>query len=191
VKKFYKCLWLAAAAAALLLLAPPTGHIAPAIAQSQPKVVMGVVDFELIMKESKAGKSVKSQYDKQISAFNAKLEQKRKAFKDEARKLNAKQSTLPGDEFKRKVGELDAQRKATEKSLVQAKQALDIKLTTAVGQIRSTLLEIVAEIAKKRALTLVLTKSHIIVSADAYDLTDESMKKLDATLPSVNFMGAN
>jgi outer membrane protein len=190
VKKFYTCLRLAAAAA-LLSLAPPTGHIAPAVAQSQPAVVFGVVDFELIMKESKAGQSVKSQYDKQISAFNAELEQKRKSFKDQARKLNAKQSTLPGDEFKKKVDELDAQRKAIGKSLVQAKQTLDAKLTKAVGQIRSALLEIVAEIAKKRALTLVLNKSHVIVAADAYDLTDVSMKRLDATLPSVNLMGAN
>src|SRR4030095_5696555 len=71
VKKFYTCLRLVAAA--LLSLAPATGHIAPAVAQSQPGIVIGVVDFDLIMKESKAGKSVKSQYDKQRSAFNADL----------------------------------------------------------------------------------------------------------------------
>jgi Skp family chaperone for outer membrane proteins len=190
VKKLYRCLRLAAAAA-LLSLAPPAGHIASAVAQSQPGIVIGVVDFEFIMKESKAGNSAKSQYDKRISAFNAELEQKRKAFKDQARKLNAKQSTLPDDEFKKKVDELDAQGKAIEKSLVQAKQALDTKFTKGVGQIRSALLEIVAKIAKERALTLVLNKSHVIVAADAYDLTDESMKRLDATMPSVNLTGAN
>jgi outer membrane protein len=190
VKKFYTCLRLVAAVT-LLSLAPATGHIATAVAQSQPGVVMGIIDFDLIMKESKAGKFVKSQYDKQMSSFNAALEQKRKAFKDQVQKLSAQKSTLSDDEFKKKVGELDAQGKATEKSIVKTKQALDANLNKAVGQIRSALVEIVADIAKKRGFTLVLNKSQVMLSADAYDFTDESMKALDAKLPSVKLTGAN
>jgi outer membrane protein len=180
-----------AAVAFALSLAPAMGHVTPAIAQSQPEIVVGVVDFDLIMNESKAGKSVKSQYDKQRSAFDADFVQKRKAFKDEEQKLGAQRSTLSDDEFKKKVDELDAKGKAIEKSLAQTKQALDSNLKKAVGQIRSALLEIIADIAKKRALTLVLNKSDIIVAADAYDFTDESMKRLDAKLPSVKLAGAN
>ena len=190
MKKFYPCLRLVAAAA-LLSLAPATGHIAPAFAQSQPGIVIGVVDFDLIMKESKAGKSVKSQYDKQRSAFNADLKQKRKAFKDQAQKLGAQRGTLPPDEFAKKVDELNAKGNAFEKSLAQTKQALDANLNRAVGEIRSALLEIIADIAKKRALTLVLSKGYVILAADVYDLTDESMKGLDAKLPSVKLTGAN
>jgi Skp family chaperone for outer membrane proteins len=87
---------------------------------------------------------------------------------------------LSDDEFKRKRDALDAKGKAIQKSLVQTKQALDSNFNKAIGQIRSALLEIIADIAKKRALTLVLNKSAGIVAADAYDLTDESMKELDA-----------
>jgi outer membrane protein len=186
------CTYLRAVAAACVLsLAPAIGHITPAIAQSQPEIVIGVVDFDLILVQSKAGKSVKSQYDKQRSAFNANVEQKRKAFEDQKQKLGAQRSTLSDDEFKKKVDELNAKGNAIEKSLAQAKQALDSNLKKAVGQIRSALLEIVADIAKKRALTLVLNKNHIILAADAYDFTDESMKRLDAKLPSVKLTGAN
>jgi outer membrane protein len=190
VKKFYTCLRLAAAAA-LLSLAPAMCHVAPAVAQSQPGIVIGVVDFDLILKESKAGRSVKSQYDKQMSSFNADLEQKRKAFQDRTQKLRAQKSTLSDDEFNKKVVELNAQGKATEKSIAKTKQALDANLNKAVGQIRSALVEIVADIAKKRGLTLVLNKSQVMLSADAYDFTDESMKALDAKLPSVKLTGAN
>jgi Skp family chaperone for outer membrane proteins len=186
------CTYLRIAAVAFVLsLAPGIGHVTSAIAQSQPPIVVGVVDFELIMKESTASKSVKSQYDKQRSAFNADVEQKRKAFKDQTQKLGAQKSTLPDDEFKKKVDELNAKGKAIEKSLAQAKQALDSNLTKALGQIRSALLETIADIAKKRALTLVLNKSYVILAADAYDFTDESMKGLDAKLPSVKLTGAN
>jgi outer membrane protein len=190
VKRFYTCLRLVAAAA-LLSLAPATGHIAPAVAQSQPGIVIGVVDFDLIMKESKAGKSVKSQYDKQRSAFNADLKQKRKAFEDQNQKLGAQRSTLPADELAKKVDELNAKGKAFEKSLAQTKQALDANLNKAVGQIRSALLEIIADIAKKRALTLALNKSDVFLAADAYEFTDEAMKELNAKLPSVKLTGGN
>jgi outer membrane protein len=180
-----------AAAAFMLSLAPGIGQVTPAIAQSQPEVVLGVVDFNLIMKESKAGKSVKSQYDARKSAFSADVERKRKAFKDQSQKLGAQKSTLSGDDFKKKVAELDAQGKAIEASLAQTKKALDSNLNKALGQIRSALLEIVADIAKKRALTLVLDKGSVVLVADVYDFTDECMKGLDAKLPSVKLTGAN
>ena len=180
-----------AAVALVLSLAPGIGHITSAIAQSQPELVVGVVDFDLIMKESKAGKSVKGQYDAQRSAFNADLERKRKAFKDQSLKLGAQKSALSDADFKKKVGELDAQGKAIEQSLAQTKQALESNLNKALNQIRSALLETIADIAKKRALTLVLNKSYVILAADAYDFTDEFMKRLDAKLPSVKLTGAN
>jgi outer membrane protein len=180
-----------AAVAFVLSLAPGIGHVTSAIAQSRPELVVGVVDFDLILKESKASKSVKSQYDKQSSAFDANLEQKRKAFKDQVQKLAAQRSTLSDDEFKKRKDELDAQGKAIQKSLVQTKQALDSNLHKAVGTIRSALLKIIAEIAKKRALTLVLNKSAAVLAADAYEFTDEAMKELDAKLPSVKLTGGN
>ena len=175
----------------MLSLAPTLGQVTSASAQSRPEFVVGVVDFDLIMKESKASKSVKAQYDKQRAAFKADLEQKRKAFKDETQKLGAQRGTLSDDDFKKKVAELDSKGKALENSLAQTRKALDASLTKAIGQIRSALLDIVADIAKKRALTLVLNKSNMILSADAYDFTDEAITRLNATLPSVKLTGAN
>jgi len=98
---------------------------------------------------------------------------------------------LSDDDFKKKVEELDAKGKGFEKSLAQTKQALDSNVKKAVGQIRSALLEIITDIAKKRALTLVLNKSDVILAADAYDFTDEAMKRLDSKLPSVKLAGGN
>ena len=180
-----------AAAALVLSLAPGIGPVTPAIAQSQPELVLGTVDFDRIIKESKAGKSIKSQYDKQKATFKTNLEQKRKAFSDQAQKLEAQKGKLSDADFKAKVAELNAKGQAIEESLAQTNQALDTNFTKAVGQIRSALLEITTDIAKKRALTLVINKNDVIVVADVYDFTDESMKKLDATLPSVKLTNPN
>jgi outer membrane protein len=180
-----------AAVALVLSLAPGLGPVSSAVAQPQPELVLGTVDFDRIIKESKAGKAIKSQYDKQKSAFKANLDQKRKAFGDQAQKLNAQKGTLSDNDFKTKVAELNAKGKAIEDSLAQSNQALDTNFTKAVGQIRSALLEITADIAKKRALTLVINMNDVILAADAYDFSDEAMKTLDATLPSVKLTGSN
>lgn len=186
----FRCLPIAAVAL-VLSLAPGMSPVTPAIAQSQPELVLGTVDFDRIIRESKAGKSIKSQYDKQKAAFKADLDQKRKAFSDQAHKLDAQRGTLSDDDFKAKVAELNAKGKAIEESLAQSNKALDTNFTKAVGQIRSALLAITTDIAKQHALTLVLNKNEVIVVADVYDFTDESMKKLDATLPSVKLTTSN
>jgi outer membrane protein len=180
-----------AAVALMLSLAPGIGDVTSAVAQSQPELAVGTVDFDRIVKESKAGKSIKSQYDKQKSAFKASLDQKRKAFSDQAQKLNAQRGALSDNDFKTKVDELNAKGKAIEESLAQSNKALDTNFTKAVGQIRSALLEITADIAKKRALTLVINMNDVVLAADAYDISDEAMKRLDATLPSVKLTGPN
>ena len=59
------------------------------------------------------------------------------------------------------------------------------------ARFRAALLKIVADIAKEHAQTLVLNKSHVIVTAESDDFTDETMKRLDAKLPSVKLTGAN
>jgi len=164
----------------------------PASAQQQPvPVVVGVVNADMILQESKAGKSLKAQADQQQKAIMADYDKQQKLFDDAARKLVAQKDTLSADDLQKKKEDLSRQREQQTKALNDRQRALDSNLKKAVGQIRSALLEIIVDIAKKRAFTLVLNKSDIILAADAYDFTDESMKRLDAKLPSVKLADAN
>lgn len=176
---------------AILVVAAMTFQSGYAPAQEQPAIVLGVVDFDLIMKESKAGKSIRSQLEQQKTAFEAEYDKQRKTFRDAEQKLAAQRASLSDADFKKKVGELDAQGDKIEKALAQRKHALDTGVSNAVGQIRTTLIEIVTDVAKKRSMTLVLNKSDVILAADAYDFTDEAMKTLDAKLPAVKLQVAN
>jgi outer membrane protein len=177
--------------AAVSVVAAMTFQPASALAQEQLAIVLGVVDFDLVMKESKAGKSIRSQLDQQKTAFEAEYDKQRKTFRDAEQKLAAQRASLSDADFRKKVEELDAQGDKIEKALAQRKQALDTGVSKAVGQIRTTLIEIVTDVAKKRSMTLVLNKSDVILAADAYDFTDEAMKTLDAKLPAVKLQVAN
>ncbi len=177
--------------AVALMIVAAAFHVAPATAQEQPAIILGVVDFDLIMSQSKAGKNIKGQLEQQKTAFEAEYNKQRKTFRDAQQKLAGQRASLSDADFKKKVDELDAQGDKIEKALAQRKHALDTGVSKAIGQIRTALIEIVKDIATKREMTLVLNKSDIILAADAYDFTDEAMKALDAKLPAVKLQVSN
>jgi Skp family chaperone for outer membrane proteins len=53
-------------------------------------------------------------------------------------------------------------------------------------QIRQALIEVVAEVARERGATLVLSKSQVVMASSAFDITEEVMQKLNAKLPEVS-----
>ena len=56
---------------------------------------------------------------------------------------------------------------------------------TSMYTIRTTLLQVIDEIAAERKATLVLSKSQVLLAAKEYDITEESMKRLNAKLPTL------
>jgi outer membrane protein len=179
--------------AALGFIAVGIVHIGPTFGQAAkvPQPVVGVVDFDLVMNESKAGKSARAQLEKQAAAFKAEYQKQRKAFDDSEAKLQAQQKSLSEADFKKKVDELNAQGAKIEKALVQQDKALDANYRKAREQISTALVGIVSDIAKKRGLTLVLKRSNVVVFASEYDITDEAMKQLDAKLPAIKLQASN
>ena len=153
--------------------------------QPQLELVLGIVDFTMIMSESKAGKSLRTQADKQAAAFEAEYKKQGKAFNDAEKKLAEQKPSLSNDDLQKKVAELNAQGKKVKDALEARKQALDAAFSKARDQLKNTLLEIVADIAKKRGMTLVLNKSDTVLSAEGFDFTDEAMKRLNDKLPSL------
>src|SRR5262245_50892371 len=92
-------------------------HAAPASGQTAaPPPVVGVVDYDLIMNESKAGKSARSQLEKQLAAYKEEFRKQRKAFDDANSKLGAQQSSLSQEELRKKIEELNAQGAKAEKA---------------------------------------------------------------------------
>ena len=80
----------------------------------------------------------------------------------------------------------EEQKAATLRRDVQAKrQQLDRMFQTSMNTIRTTLLQVIDEIAAERKATLVLSKSQVLLAAKEYDITEESMKRLNAKLPTL------
>jgi len=164
---------------------------AAAAQESQPPIVLGVVDFDFIMNDSKAGKGVKGQYEEKRTSLDKEYEKQLKAFRGKEKDLAEQRKSMSEEDFKKKVDALDAEGKKIEKSLADRRRALDSGLNKAVGQVRKSLLEIVTAIATKQKMTLVLNKANIILAAEGFDFTDEALKQINAKLPSVKLQASN
>ena len=57
---------------------------------------------------------------------------------------------------------------------------------TEIAQLLQALVQIVAEIAEARNITLVLNRQQVVIAPNEMDITQEAMAQLDAKLPSVD-----
>jgi outer membrane protein len=181
--RFITLRWSVAVVFAAALMVGPAHRAA---AQQQgPQVIVAVVDAQKILEESKASKSVQAALEKQRTAFQNDISQQENALRTADQNLSRQRSTLSAEDFDKKRQELE-QKAATLRRDVQAKrQQLDRMFQTSMNTIRTTLLQVIDEIAAERKATLVLSKSQVLLAAKEYDITEESMKRLNAKLPTL------
>jgi len=169
----------------LTLLTIFSSVLMPPAARAQSAIVPAVVNVDKVVRESKAGKYLVAQIDKQKAGFKAELEKQRKVFREQEKKLLEDRANLSEEEFKKKVDELNKKGNSMEKALAEKEGQLETNFSKGRDQIFSAMELIVKDIAKERGLTLVLNRAVVLIYNAEYEITDEVMKKLDAKLPAV------
>jgi outer membrane protein len=173
-------------AAAIAVQALWAADSTPALAQQQPvPVVVGVVNADTIVQESKAGKSLKAQVDQQQKAIRADYDKQQKLFDDAARKLAAQKDTLSAEDLRNKKEDLGQQAAQATKALNDRQRVLDRSVAKSQEQIVQVLVDAVKDVAKAHGLTLVISKSVTPYLDPSYDISQEVMQKVNAKLPSV------
>lgn len=158
----------------------------PASAQQQPvPVVLGVVDADAVLQQSKAGLSLKAQADPKLKAINSDFEKQQKQWNDARRKLAAQQNTLSADDVKKKLQELQQQADQESKVLNDRRRALEQGIAKSKDQIVQALVDVVGDVAKAHGLTIVVLRNAAPYFDPSYDISAEVRQKLDAKLPSV------
>ena len=156
----------------------------PAAAQ-QSAVVVGVVDTDKVDRESKAGKSIRNQFEKLKKKFEDDVKAQLKSFDEQRKKLAGQQASMPPEEFENKKNELNKKGAEIEKSLAEKQRKLEVDTGKARGKIFDAMAGVVQEIAKEKGMTLIVTRSAALVYDSNYEITAEVLKRLDAKLPSL------
>jgi outer membrane protein len=175
---------------ALMALAVTTALLLPAT-QSQAQeaapipVLVGIVDVQRIIASSAAGQSLQKQAEQRRGQIQTDLVAKEKQLRAESDQLNAQRASLAPADFQQKAMALQEKLKAWRQEGEQKRKGFEKSYNDAQKLIFQTLQKVIGDIAVQKKLTLVLNKSVVIVSAQAWDITDSSLAQLNKVLPSV------
>lgn len=171
---------LAIAIAAAGLYAAPT----PVYAQDTALKV-GVLDFEFIFRKSKAGSGLLATVKSSQKSLDDEAAATRKKFQEEERKIQTECQNGPEAECKQRQEKFIKDVKAAEDALNDKRKALEKRLVDGKNKITKALEPIVQKIIDKEKFTLVIDRAIVVFRDPSYDITQEALKGLDASLKSI------
>lgn len=165
-----------------LLLGPLT---LPTAAQERPLVVI-VVDFQRVVRESAAAAAVRAQIDGLRDAYQeqfGRIEEELRAIEAE---LTEERPVLRDEEFLQRRRAFEQQVIEAQRQAQYRRAALDRALDEAMDRIQSALLDVIAGIAERQRANIVLSRSNIVMVDQALDFTAEALAELNAEMPYVD-----
>lgn len=192
--------WIIALAVAIMAAGglAATGH--PAVAQtaqtqapaqgaagsSRVPVVVGILDMQTLLKDSKAGKSLEAIKAAKSKAMNAEMGKTEQTLRSNRQKLDQARSSMSQADYEAKRAEIDKQFDALRKTVIAKRKELAQIHNNGIEQIFKVLDGVIRDIADKRGITLIINRSFVVMSEQSWDITKEALKGLDAKLPKVN-----
>lgn len=172
---------------ALVVMTPiqPTMAQEAAPAAAQIPVAIGIVNVQSVVSKSTAGQSLKKQADQRRKQNQADILAEEKKLRVENDQLNSQKATLAPAEFQQKRQAFQEKLNAWRQGAEQKQKAFEVAYNKAQKQIFETLQKVIGDIAVQKRLTLVLNKSVVIVSAQAWDISDSALAQLNKVLPAV------
>lgn len=174
------------------LLLPSHG----ALAQSGSKTpVIAVINYAKAVHESKAGQSLRDQFDKQRAVYEKEIKGAESKLEEAQQQLKQQQAVLSPEAFSRKRQEFQKQAAELQRRAQDRKRSLDQMRDDGLNQIESVLREILGEMVKERGFDIVMnagpgTNTIIIANKDLF-ITAEVMEQLDKKLPKVTIKPAS
>ena len=163
------------------------GLICPAagVAQSIPPPTIAVLDVNHILKESRASKSVRPQVAKLRKSFQAEVKRQEGVLRKADQELKRKRSVLAPEAYAKRRRDFEEHAKRAQRDVRERRKLLEQALGAARAQLRKTMFQVVAKLAKEKKLNLVLPRRSVVLSVKQLDITAETLKRLDKKLPTI------
>ena len=171
--------WATAALALVFVL------VAMPVSGARAELKIGVVDFQLVLHESNAGKAIQQAIQTNEEAFKKEMTGRREKLQQAEQELVRQQGSLSAEafakkreDFLRKAGEFD-------RDVQTHRKALEQGVDEASRTIQAATVEIVNGLAHDQSVSVVLNRAQVIFVEASFDLTHQVLDKLNAKLPTV------
>jgi Skp family chaperone for outer membrane proteins len=168
---------------------PGRGALAQDAGDAGKAPVIAVINYAQAVHESKAGQSLREQFDKQRGIYEKEIRKAETSLEEAQQELKQQQAVLSPEAFARKRKEFQQQASELQRTAQERRRALDKMREEGLGQIEKVLREILGEMVKERGYDIVMNAGPgagtIIMASNELFITGEVMKRLDKKLPSV------
>lgn len=156
-------------------------NAAPAAAEQS----IGVVDVQALLTQSKAGQNIQKQLDTRKEKFLSEIGKEEAALRDEEKKLAGERDSLSKDDFTKKAKAFEEKLNASRQKAQTRKKALEDGANGALIKLRDQIVKIVEEVAASKGYGLVITTQTVVAGGKAFDITEESLKKLNDAVSEI------
>lgn len=160
------------------------GH-RPAVAQKLPVTIAAVIDYQRILREARAAKSIREQIDQRREAYQGEIGREEERLREADQAFAKQRSLLTPEALAEKRRDFEKEVVEVQRMVQERRRKLDLASAAALGEVKESLIEIVTGIAEARGFNLVLPSSEVLFFARSIDLTEEVLAQLDERLPSV------
>jgi outer membrane protein len=172
---------LGVAAAARLLAAAPT----PAPAEELPAPVVAVIDYQRVMRDAAAARSIREQLEARRRQFQEEISSQEQQLHQVDKDLAQQRSVLTPEIFAERRREFEAEVAEVQRLVQQRRRQLDRASGDALDRVKQALIEVVTGMAEDWGFNLVLPSSEVLFFGRRLDLTEEVLARLDQALPTI------
>jgi outer membrane protein len=156
-----------------------------AAAQKLPGAVVAVIDYQRILRDAAAARSIREQIEARRTAYQEEISKEEQRLHEADKAFANQRSVLSPEAFAEKRSEFEQEVAGVQRLVQERRRELDRLSAAALNEVKRALIEIVTSIAEERGFNLVLPSSEVLFFARSLDLTEEVLGKLDAKLPKL------
>jgi outer membrane protein len=157
----------------------------PVRAQQLPPTVAAVIDYQRILRDAAAARSIRAQIESRRKAYQGEISKEEQRLYEADKEFAKQRSLLTPEAFAEKRRAFEEDVSEVQRLVQQRRRELDRVAEVALNEVKTALIDIVTGIAEERGFNLVLPSSEVLFFSRKIDLTEEVLAKLDAKLPDV------
>ncbi|MEQ8736297.1 MAG: OmpH family outer membrane protein [Rhodospirillaceae bacterium] len=172
---------------AIVLTAAAFVMTAPATAQesSHTRPIIGVLNTELIERDSLAAKGIRLERDKYITRYQTEVRALETELRGEEQRLTQQRNVLAPEVFQQQVEAFQQKFAVAQQEARVSQQNLNAVFQQAMVQINQEMIRISSQVAQERGINMVMPQSLILLSDPSMDITRPVLEILNERLPAV------
>ncbi len=150
-------------------------------AQDDGRMIVGVIDIELVMTEADAVKAARAQLGEIQADFQAKIKAEENELRTTEQELRQQRAILAPDVFAQRLQEFQRQAAVLGEKVRDIRRTMDEGFDATLQRVQDLLLDEVRQLAEEQDINLVLTRSQFVWARGegVVDITQEALVRLN------------